>query len=350
MAGNSSIFNSKRIPLAFISSVVLFFIVQAVLVGSRQFWRFCYFYSYPSSGDKLRMEANLRLIAHDQTQRKVFILGSSEAREDIDVDLLNKFLKDAGFGFYNFGLSGYGSPFEMLYVMNKALRYRPDVIVYMPYIGSFFPDTDFELKNIMRSYFHPSQLTFLSKYFGLDFDILPDIVVIELDYVWGRVSPLYQYREQVQMILNAALRNKLGIEKRSEPLRFAYTQNQHPTYFIAQILKEKGGKFQRNTFTQLNQELMIRMISDLRKKGVDFIVLSGPPNPLMQKTFPRELNEEYQSFLAAQSAKDGFVFVPETQLPQFSVREFIDFTHLNAVGRTRFTMFLAENILRWQSQ
>lgn len=342
MAGSSFIFNSKRIPTAFMASVVLFVLTQAVIVNAPGFWKFCYFFSYPSSGDKLRMEAQLRLMPADSTVKKVFLIGSSEVREDYDTALLNKVFMGKGVHFYNFGLSGYGSPLEMLYVKNEIAAYKPDVVVYMPYIGSFYPDGDFDVINTLRSYFHPSMIPYLQRHLGSAVVFNKEMAVIYLDYLWSQMSPLYKYRDQMQLILTASARNTLGVEKRSEPLRFAYKANQHPTYFVAEILKEKSAKFRKSALTGLNQELFTDLVDEFAEKGAGFMAVSGPPNPLIKETFAKELNDEYQIFLTAQAQKRGFVFVPEDQLPVFDIKEFIDFTHLNAVGRTHFTLYFAE--------
>lgn len=342
MAGSSFIFNSKRIPAAFIASVILFLLTQAVIVHAPGFWKFCYFFSYPSSGDKLRMESQLRLMPADSTVKKVFLIGSSEVREDYDADLLNKVFAEKGMSFYNFGLSGYGSPLEMLYVKSEIAAHKPDVVVYMPYIGSFYPEGDFDVINTLRSYFHPSMIPYLQRHLGSASVFKKEMAVIYLDHLWSQMSPLYKYRDQMQLILTASARNTLGLERRAEPLRFAYEVNQHPTYFVAEILKEKGAKFQKSAMTGLNQELFAHLADGFREKGIGLIVVSGPPNPLIKETFAKELNDEYQIFLTAQAKKRGFVFVPEVQLPVFDIKEFIDFTHFNVVGRTRFTRYFAE--------
>lgn len=120
MGTSLSIFNSRKLPRAFVSGVILFFVIQLVVVETAPFWHIVYFFSDPGPDDGIRLEAQLREIPNNNEKEKVFLIGSSQTREDFDVDYLNARLKEAGVSFYNLGVSG-GQPIEMFMMKDRFL-------------------------------------------------------------------------------------------------------------------------------------------------------------------------------------------------------------------------------------
>jgi hypothetical protein len=68
-------------------------------------WRELYRLSVPSRDDTLRVEANIRLSPEDASSKRIALMGSSQTREDFDVDYLNQRFRDRGH-FINLGFSG----------------------------------------------------------------------------------------------------------------------------------------------------------------------------------------------------------------------------------------------------
>ena len=63
----------------------------------------------------------MRSIAESDDREKIFLTGSSQTREDFDVDYLNRTMKETHAVFYNFGTSGNASPIEMLMIKDRLL-------------------------------------------------------------------------------------------------------------------------------------------------------------------------------------------------------------------------------------
>ena len=74
--------NSKRVPIAFISSIVFFAIIQLVMLNVDSFWQICNYYSVPPADDAISFESKIKLALKDKRHEKILITGSSQARED----------------------------------------------------------------------------------------------------------------------------------------------------------------------------------------------------------------------------------------------------------------------------
>lgn len=115
MVKNSSIFNFKKIPAALIFGLLLLLAVQILCIKSETFWRTCYLYGDPIKDDALRLRARLTTMPENNGLKNVFLIGSSQVREDFDTKYLNDVFEDSGWRFYNLGLSGGGHPMEIFY-------------------------------------------------------------------------------------------------------------------------------------------------------------------------------------------------------------------------------------------
>ncbi len=343
------IFNFKRIPWAFLSSVFLFSIIQAALVHTNTFWRFCYFYSTPSGCDSIRLEAQLRTIPPYDPHIKIFLIGSSQTREDFNVEFLNEYFKEMNMVFYNLGISGYGSPMEMFALKDKFLSKSPDVMIYVTFVGSFYPDDQISLSNTLKYYFTPEVVPYVVKHIGIASLMTKDVRAIMIDYFLGEISVLFKYRDQLRQIFFTPVISYLGTEKWTKPMKYAYSKNQHPTYFAAEIIRNKGDRYKISPYTALNEELFSLFTRDVVTKKVKLIVISGPTHPLIKETYKAEMDGLFNHFLLQQASETGFLYLAQKQLPSFDQREFIDFTHLNALGRGKFSLFI-RNFLMYLNQ
>ena len=136
MVKSSSTSNSRKLPIAFIGSLLCFFSVHLLIVNNQAFWRFCYFYSDPVPDDGIRLEAQLRGITPSDGVKRVFLTGSSQTREDFDVAYLNRKTAETHTLFYNFGTSGNASPIEMFMLKDKLLARKPAAILYVPFVAA----------------------------------------------------------------------------------------------------------------------------------------------------------------------------------------------------------------------
>lgn len=338
MQKNSYIFNFKQLPLAFLGAIVLFLVFQCVLLESKSFWRFCYLYSTPGRDDALRVEAQLKLLSVNDKNIRVFLIGSSQTREDFDTDYLNKYFSRANVNFCNFGIAGTASPIDMFMLKDKLSNKKPVFIFYMPYIESFYMDKyDF---STMVNYFEPSILPYFLRYEGFK-----DIVAQRgyfIDSFLGKIFLFYRYRESFVRILYTAINYHISGNKISEPLRYAHQENRPKSYFIEEIKKAGGNRYKTNSCLELNKVLFCLFAKDIISKGIKLIVLDGPTHPLFKECYRKEINYEYNDFLRRQSLGLGFIYLDSNNLPKFNETEFIDFTHLNEKGRTKFNNFIAQ--------
>jgi hypothetical protein len=337
LAKNSFISSFKKLPVAFLSSMVLFCATHALLVNSDAFWRFCYFYSNPMPDDGIRLEAQLNGISTSETRKKIFVTGSSQAREDVDVDYLNRRLKAADSVFYNFGISGNASPVEMLMLKDRLLAKNPDVIVYIPFVGSFYSRYNIQK---MKCFFSPVILPDMVRVLGVKQIMAdPHVRTAFVDSFLGTLTVFYRHRESVQRITRNALVHYARIERRKAVKRYAYKKNMPPTYFQSEIKRAGGRKYKRSAYTNFNENLFVRFARGIASKKVKLIVVSGPVHPLITQCYPEQIDAAYHRFLAEQAGKIGYVYLGQSDLPSFTAQEFIDFTHLNAAGRGRLSEF-----------
>ena len=334
MAKNSFISSFKRLPLAFLGSVVLFCLTHGMIVRSQSFWRFCYLYGMPQHDDAIRVEAQLKLIPDTDTTKKVFLIGASQAREDYDVAYLNDHFPQPGVAFFNFGISGNEQPFEMFMMLEEMINKKPRAIIYTSYVGSFYSDYIFSK---MKHYFSPEIMPYFKKY------LTPKEIWAQKDYFidsyLGLGSLLYRYREQLKRILKLSLNERIRGKKRESPEYFGYTENKPLTYFTDSIT-QSDNRYYTTPFTGLNHELFTQFAENIVSRGIAFIVIDGPTHPLIEQCYRREIDDKYHAFYVEKSQKIGFTYLTGSQLPSFSAEQFIDFTHLNAGGRKIMTQFL----------
>ena len=327
--------NAKKLPIAFLSSILLFIVIQSILLNSGAFWRFCYFWSNPGADDGIRIEAQLRTVSATEEQGKIFLTGSSQTREDFDVEYLNNQFSKEQVVFYNLGISGAAHPIEMYMLKEELLSKDPDIIIYVPFVASFYTDCDFSK---IKYYFDPIIIPRIIEYEGMQ-NIISQRVYLE-DSFLGKAFFTYKYRESLDRILENAVKNYLNIEKRTEPQIYGYTDNKPESYFEDEIKKANKNKYYVSQYTELNEELFILFAKDVVSEGVKLIVISGPTHPLIKLCYSEELDIAYNNFITEQASKIGFTYLREDQLPSFTAEDFIDFTHLNAQGRSKMSRFL----------
>ncbi len=332
---NLSISSFNRLPLAFLSSLLLFLVILAVVTKMEAFWRFCYLYSDPSVDDAIRLEAQLRIMPCSNDKIRIFITGSSQAREDFDIENLNVEFEKAGVVFYNLGISGEAQPIEMFMLRDKLLEKNPKIIIYVPFVGSFYSDYNFRR---MRYYFNPAIIPQMLKYVGVTTVI--SYREYFLDSFLGQIEVLYRYRDLIKGIFIRAVKHYINSGRRTEPRLFAYTKNKPKSYFEMEIGKAKRNKYHFSRYTKINKDLFIGFANDVILNGTKLIVITGPTHPLIKKVYDEEIDIAFNQFLSEQAGRFGFIYLSENDLPSFTEADFIDFTHLNASGRNKLSEFL----------
>ncbi len=338
---SSFISSFRRVPAAFVSSILLFIVTESILVRSEAFWRFCRHYSKPADDDGIRLEYTLRTISNKEEQRTVFLIGSSQVREDFDLEYLNRELGKENTTVYNLGVYG-ATPIEIFMLKDDLLEKRPDIIIYVAFAGTFYDDYNDNDFRRMKYYFDPAILPYFSKYFGTRMLLSQRGALI--DSLLGGFSPLYKYRDSIGRSILAAVQHHTRIKNWTEPRPYIYEENKPERYFLDEIKKANGKRFVPRPYTEMSRELFVLFADDVVSNGVKLIYIDGPTHPLCKKLYGREIDTAYNSFISDQADKIGFVYLAESDLPRFTEEEFIDFTHLNEKGRVKFSQFLKEQL------
>jgi hypothetical protein len=341
MAPNLFISNFKKLPIAFLGTVLLIFIthfiLQTIATQNKGFWQFCYLYSEVGKDDPVRLEAQIRMVQPNSGCKKIFLVGGSQTREGYDVKYLNEKFKKNNTMFYNFGVSDGVHPIDMVMLKNRLIKKNPDSIVYMPYIGSFYSDYQFSKMNY---YCYLSNRRDILKYLKAKNIIIPRDVVV--DSFVSDFSIFYKYRKSfVRIFCNAFKQYFTGYGKR-EIEKYVYKENKPFSYFREQIKEAKGKKYEIVSTTELEKVMFNLFAKDIILKDIEFIVVDSPAHPLIKKCYKEDLRYAYNCFLSDQAREIDFIYLSENQLPRFTEDDFVDFLHLNKSGRKKLSEFLGE--------
>jgi len=336
---NLSISSFNKLPIAFLNSILLFFIILSVVVELEAFWHFCYLFSNPSADDSIRLEAQLKAIIYTDEGKRIFLTGSSQAREDFNLKYLNNEFKEAGATLYNLGVSGAAQPIELFMIKDRLLGKKPDIVIYVPFVGSFYSKYDF---GSMRYYFDPRVIPYMLKHLGVG------TLIANREYFFdsflGKLWIPYKYRDSIRGIFKTAAKHYMNLERRTEAKMYAYVSNKPQSYFENQIREAKQNRYLNTQYTALNKDLFTESACDIIKSGVELIVISGPTHPLIHELYKEEIDLSFDTFLLDKANEIGFVYLSENELPPFTEADFIDFTHLNALGRHKLSRFLSTYI------
>lgn len=341
MARNSSTSSSDRVPIAFLLAALLCVGAHCFVAFSDGFWVVAYRYSKIPKEDPLRLEAILRAIpGRESPQRKVLLVGSSLTREGFDVKLLNERFRADKLSFYNLGVAGSSQPLDLYMLRKRLFEKAPEMIMYMPFVESFYSSYDDNDYNRLHHHFDYSVLPHLLRHFGWGY--VRDHQRTLGDALLGKISILYRFRKQFNRVAVRWLTAKLTGAPDPEPMSYEYTENQPPEYFAAKV-NEYGGEYRyaRSEYTELNEMLFREFVRETHEAGIQLVVIDGPVHPRMQAFFSEDTAREYQTFLERSERELGFVYLRRDELPRFSSEDFIDFAHLNAVGREKLSGFMA---------
>lgn len=336
MAMSSSTSNFKCLPWACISAILVVFVVQIIFASHSGLQNALFVFSEASLSDPLRIHYFLDQ-AKKQDGKKVLFVGTSQSREGFDVRILNERFKDNAMTFYNMGSAAYSAA-DLYMEIDRILDAKPDLIVYMPYIGNFYLDYDFKR---LKYYYHPKIISLFLENVG--HEPLIENRWFFFDAYLSYISYFYKYREELKPILYNVLNYLVfRIGEKAEPKFFRYKENFPPEYFEQQIERFKGKKFYFSDYTEAEKLAFQKTIQTIKESEIPFLVIDAPVNPRIKNVYAQELEIAYEAFLTKTLRDEGILFLSNGDLPEFAMNEFIDFTHLNAVGRTKLTKFCAD--------
>lgn len=339
MVANSFTSSSRQLPWACIASVFLVMAIQISFQITPALQRFLYTYSEPFHSDPLRIsylreQAKIQNEQDDNTH--IHLVGTSQTREGFDTDIMNERFTGEGVTIHNLGAAAY-SAMDFYMDVDSIIASNPDLIVYTPYVGTFYLDYDFSR---LRFYFNINSITLLNDMLG--YEVLIKNKRAILDSYLSYLLYFYKHREGVKAVFfNAVKHLVFNLGETHEVKLFNYTDNFPPEYFEQQYAKHEGNKFYLSRFTPVEKEAFRRAMAKLKAHNIPVLVMDAPGNPLIANTYQPEVRIDYDNFLQQEVVERGIPFLPLSDIPQFDKDDFIDFTHLNSRGRARLSEFLA---------
>src|SRR3989339_44187 len=246
----------KKLPLIFMVSLVLFFIIGFGLERTDLVWRFFYVNSRPATDHFLRKAAELRLIKEKIGEERVFLVGSSVTYEGYDEDYLNREAAGKGMRFYNFGSGGVTPPWLFLLRKDYIAR-RPDLVVWPVYVGDFYGRPDYAS---LKYFFKFEILPRIASYVG--FRELYGHKGEIFDAVIAEILPFYRYNKSIIRSFETAIGDRILGVRREAPLVTKKTGTHPPSFFDNIAASEV--KFAKTEYTELNKKLFLDFIRDLK--------------------------------------------------------------------------------------
>lgn len=333
---SSSTFSSSTVLNTYGLAAVVLIAMHLGFASSDTVWSELYRLSVPSRDDALRLEANLRSASTDGRAGAILLIGSSQTREDFEIEYLNQRFRDRT-RFINLGVSGNGNPVEMYMLTPRIVEARPKLVIYMPFIGSLFRPYNYSTFDL---YFDPTIIPLIRSHYGSG-ELIDRADVITMGLL-RRGSILFRHRNTLQHLIDDGVRRWITDSPSKTAQTFAYHERKPDTHFKRLIeTHRKRPRYREHRYRPLYEAAFHEMARTLREENIPLLVVDGPTHPLIRHFYDQRLNSVYHEFFSQASKTHGFSYLPMSELPRFDDGDFNDFTHLNAEGRARFNEFIA---------
>ena len=338
----SSIFSSRKLPWACVVAAVLLVAIQFGLARWPGAWIYLYRNSSPKLDDGLRFAAVANAI--DPEERKVLVLGASQARENVDVYQLDRAFKGEGVRFYNLGISQ-GQAADFFMTRQLVLDARPDFIVFVGDLNIFSSPY---MMSKLRLYFQPEIVPRWIR--GLGWRAVWELRKPILNAAVGYLSPAYRFRESLGRIAREEIAIRLLNRKREPFRRFAYSDDRRDE----EIYEELDEKMRRGKLEDvagpaeiaMNEAMFEETIAEFRRAGIPMVAVDAPYFGDAKTSYFRDVYAAYDAFMKRLAATYGFPYYSDAEMPRFDRTDFFDHTHLNREGRRKFTAFIREVVAK----
>ena len=328
---------SSSAPRAVILAVIVILAFEAFLRWAPidPFWRAIYRHSDPKKDDALRFFAQARTLP----AQAIVVMGSSQAREVVDVRVLNGLSPErrGGATVANLAVSD-GATVDLYAQLDLILPKRPKLLVILPLWPSFYLDYD---ARKLRYYVYSlgtvasvAQLYGPKQFWRSTRKGLPQILP-------ALISPTCRFGKSLW-----AAGGRMLTEPRAEPELFAYEESRPAGYFEEELREPKQRMLHVTEETALEQALFERFVDRVQSQGTKLLVVDAPMHPAfyaIRDSYAPSL-AHYRAFMERASRERGFIYHDYDDLPKFGAGDFIDFSHLNAEGRRKMTEFLAGHL------
>jgi hypothetical protein len=265
----------------------------------------------------------------------VVLLGSSQVREGLDCDLIERL---DGRPCANLGI-GAGSPLDVLFLagrIEKSVPHRISVLGLFPKILHVAPKTVFTNLRTASCLLRSGALLGMS-------------MSERLDVAYGLVesgSETLRNKDALAAAYHAVagdVRGAWRLRPPAQPQRMLDEEyRQPPSYFRARVGRVDPDQGRPGLLTVAQEDALDALIAFERKAGRTLVILDFPTRPGYETTLAPETRQHYAALLARLRSRRDVVLVGVELLPAFSADDFLDFTHLAESGRRTMSLRLAE--------
>jgi hypothetical protein len=112
-----------------------------------------------------------------------------------------------------------------------------------------------------------------------------------------------------------------------------------------QHLAERIGEKQ---LVEVNFRCFHQFAEGCAKDGMKLIVFEGRSHPAAMTAYDPNIRHETRRKLESMATELGFTYVPAEKMPAFAASDFVDPTHVNRMGREKFTRYLADYLRQYK--
>jgi hypothetical protein len=115
----------------------------------------------------------------------------------------------------------------------------------------------------------------------------------------------------------------------------------------AHVRKYLGKEYNRSRWPDATQaERIAALVEDTKRAGVKLVLVEIPLAPILARELPSGALEEFRAIVAGIAQRQGVRFIPVDDLgEQFQQKDFLEQSHLNLKGATKFSRRVAELLL-----
>ncbi len=342
----SSSENDRRptwVPWGLVFGLVLFILAESALWGHSPFLETVALYTPPGpDGDPLRTAAAVVRLSKEPTDRPLIVfVGSSQVREGVDCMVVQADM--VGARCVNLAVSA-GSPLDMLALVNQLGTRggrRVTVLGIFPKVLHMPPKAEFTSFSTLESLLQSGAWANMT---GEDW--------VNLGYGFlQELSPTLRFKDGLERAWRATSGGWRKIWRRELPPQperlLAGETPRPPAYFEALMGVQDVKDFTRGASFARAQQRALRALTEREvAQGNRMIVVDFPTRDGYASTVPPAALRFYAAACDRIRRQPGVVFVDQNQLGPLSTTDFLDFTHLNEVGRAKVSQRLAALIRR----
>ncbi len=333
-----------RLPIAALLAVAIVVAVEVVVVpvARRLAWPSLWLHSQPGRDDPLRAAAQLELA--DTSRELIYVVGSSQGRDDIDPEQVESLLAAdgvAGVEVWNLAVDG-GDAIDAFLQLDAIAEKPPRLVLMIPSWVFYFDGYDpTKLALYCTSL---SQLGRVAHLYGpLSFwrDARGEIT----DAVLANLVPSFRW---ARFYLSVDLFGSLLSRKRVAPERFAPDRQTDEVYFRETIARHGRRRHGVSVDTVRKRRAFEAWARELGELGTELVVIEGPLHPRAAEMRPAFLViwEDHVNFMRSTAEGLGLSYVELGACDLDDATLFNDLGHLNARGRELFTECITRGVLR----